>query len=146
MQLDQKRTKGGCLLRGLGALHCALLDRRRGQLVGNRLTEGGGVHSPGKSLSLIGSIGAVALALVAPVLVTRKLPRLVWMMAMPPTVASELPAVGTVTVRPLTAAETDARGWPVLDGEVGLPPQPAAPPIASNPTALLQHAQNSRRV
>jgi hypothetical protein len=57
-----------------------------------------------------------------------------------------VPAVEIVTVRPLTVAATDVSGWELLDGDVGLPPQPATPPRASNPAALLQHAQNSRRV
>jgi len=35
--------------------------------------------------------------------------------------------------------------WALPPGLVGLPPQTAAAPMASNPAALVQQAQNSRR-
>jgi len=85
-------------------------------------------------------------AALAEVRVTRNVPIDVWAIAMPPADASEFPVVAIVTVRPLTDADTDANGWALLEGDVGLPPQPATAPSASAPAALLQHAQNSRRV
>jgi len=43
--------------------------------------------------------------------------------------------------------DTEANGDEFEDGDVGLsPPHPVTAPIARRPAALLQHAQNSRRV
>jgi len=85
-------------------------------------------------------------ALVVPVLVIRKLPRLVCAMAIPPVLASAPEPTAIVTTRPLTTPDTDVNGVEFADGDVGLPPQPATVPRASSPAALPQPAQNSRRV
>lgn len=84
---------------------------------------------------------------VALVRVSRNEPRDVWVTAIPPVDASgEFAPTDTETVRPLTDPATDVSGCALEDGLVGLPPHPATVPIASSPAALLQHAQNSRRV
>jgi hypothetical protein len=67
-------------------------------------------------------------------------------MAMPPTLARAPDDTGTVTTRPETVPDTEANGDAFEDGDVGLPPHPVTAPIARRPAALLQHAQNSRRV
>jgi hypothetical protein len=70
----------------------------------------------------------------------------VWVIAMPPVDASAEPAIETDTVRPLTVPATAGNDCELLEGPVGLPPQPVATPMASSPAAFVQHAQNSRRV
>ena len=88
-----------------------------------------------------------AVSELAPVRESRKVPTEVCAMAIAPVEASAEPApTGTVTARPLTLADTDGNDCVFPDGPLGLPPHPAATPIASTPAALLQHAQNSRRV
>ena len=83
----------------------------------------------------------------APVRVNRKLPSDVCTMAIEPTDASgELAPIATVTARPETVAETALSGDEDADGEVGLPPQPVTPAMASRAADLLQAAQKSRRV
>ena len=68
-------------------------------------------------------------------------------MAIEPTDASgELAPIATVTARPETVAETELSGDEEADGEVGLPPHPVTPAMASRAADLLQVAQKSRRV
>lgn len=83
------------------------------------------------------------LSVVALVRASRKLPNEVCVIAIEPVAASVDPApTGTVTVLPLTVADTDVSRCAFADGPVGLPLQPAAAPRARRPA----HAQNSRRV
>jgi hypothetical protein len=88
------------------------------------------------------------LSVVAPVRARRKEPIEVRVIAIDPVAARGVPApTATVTDRPLTVEDTDASDCALFDdGPVGLPLQAAAAPRATKPAALVQHAQNSRRV
>jgi hypothetical protein len=84
---------------------------------------------------------------LAPVRVNRKLPSDVCTLAIEPVDAKgELAPTATVTVRPETVADTELSGDDDADGDVGLPPHPAAPAMARKAADLLQLAQKSRRV
>jgi hypothetical protein len=79
--------------------------------------------------------------------VSRNVPIGVWASAMPPVLASgEFPAIDTETERPLTAADADGSDCAFAEGPVGLPPHAAAEVMTRRLAALVQHAQNSRRV
>jgi hypothetical protein len=86
-----------------------------------------------------------AVTVASPVRARRKLPSDVCVVARPPTVANEPDARDTEIVLPETDPDADASGVPELDGDVGLPPQAAAPPNAIRAADRAQQAQNSRR-
>ena len=90
-------------------------------------------------------VAVSAVTVASPVRARRKLPTDVCVMAKPPTVANAPDARDTEIVLPETDPDADASAVEELEGDVGLPPQAAAPPIAKRAADRAQQAQNSRR-
>lgn len=105
---------------------------------------------PSERLIVVPSCVHVAvstLSVVALVRASRNVPIDVWVMAIDPVAASaDVAPTGTVTVLPLTVDDTDPNACVFSDGLVGLEPHPAIVPRAKKEAALLQQAQNSRRL